>query len=66
MKVSTNLTPQELELVGTKLQTLAKGQRKPYSPDNLAEKELLEEGDKLLNMALTSLEKEVTRIISKD
>jgi hypothetical protein len=64
VKVRTNLTPTELEHIGEKLQTLAKGQRDgSLSLENTAEKELVRRADHLFDTLLESLQSEIARVL---
>jgi hypothetical protein len=64
MKVKTNLTADELELVSRGLSSLAKSQRADgkFVPNNPAEKELLDEVDSALDTMLGSLSQEVATL----
>ena len=68
MKVRTNLTPDQLEHVAAKLQTLAKGQREEaLQLENPAEKELMRRAGHAFEVMLESLQKEVARtLLDKD
>jgi len=64
MKVKTNLTADELELVSRGLSSLAKSQRADgkFVPSNPAEKELLEEVDSAVDTMLGHLSREVATL----
>jgi hypothetical protein len=68
MKVKTNLSPGQLELVADKLQTLAKSQRGAALPlENPAEKELMRRAEHAFDAMLESLQTEVARtLLDKD
>ncbi len=68
MKVRTNLTPNQLEHVADKLQTLAKGQRgKALLLENPAEKELMRRAEHIFDVMLESLQREVSNtLLDKD
>lgn len=64
MKVRTNLSPDQLEHVADKLQTLAKSQRSASLPlENPAEKELIRRAEHVFDVMLESLQREVSRIL---
>lgn len=65
MKVRTNLSPRELELVSKGLDTLAKSQI-PYAPtkaENSAEQELLTEAKACFSKAITFLKEDLSKIL---
>lgn len=64
MKVKTNLTPNELDYIGNKLQELAKSQQgHSLTLENDAERELLRKASYLFDFMLESLQKEVSNIL---
>lgn len=66
MKVKTNLTPHELDLVSKGLSVLAKRQiEKPIVLENAAEKALLSEADELFETMVDSLQTEISHIVKK-
>lgn len=65
MKVKTNLTPRELELVSKGLDRLAKSQV-PYAPtkaENDAEKELLTSAKECFAQAVAYLKEDLSKIL---
>jgi hypothetical protein len=64
LKIKTNLSPDQLEHVADKLQTLAKSQRSAALPlENPAEKELMRRAEHAFDVMLESLQKEVARTL---
>lgn len=63
MKVKTNLTPTELRKVGLGLKKLADNQENEIELENPAEKELIRRVDSLFDVAVNSLQEEVSRIL---
>lgn len=65
MKVRTNLSPNQLQHVANKLETLAKSQTsiKSLPLENNAEKELVRRADHSMDVMLENFQKEVSRIL---
>lgn len=64
MRVKTNLKPSELVKVGVGLKKLAaKQQRKAISTENPAERELIRQVDAMFDIAINSLQDEISRIL---
>lgn len=64
MKVHTNLTQEELNLVAKGLQALAKQETSDgkYEPENEAEKELVTKAETAFKEMLVSLKREIGRL----
>jgi len=64
MRVKTNLKPSELVKVGVGLKKLAaKQQRKAIPTENPAERELIRQVDAMFDIAINSLQDEISRIL---
>lgn len=64
MRVKTNLKPSELVNVGVGLKKLAaKQQRKAIPTENPAERELIRQVDAMFDIAINSLQDEISRIL---
>lgn len=63
MKVRTNLSPQQLELISKGIKVAADSQVRPYSPENNAEKELLRKVDTVFDTMLDSLQESFASIL---
>lgn len=68
MKVKTNLTAEELELVSKGLKRLAETQQKDgqFQPSNPAEKDLMEEVTSALDMSLSQLVAEISTLFIEE
>ena len=63
MKVKTNLTAAELNKVGNGLIRLAKSQQTEIELENPAERELIRRVEAVFDVAVNSLQDEVSRIL---
>jgi hypothetical protein len=66
MKIKTNASPLKLERAAEGLQRAADVQRRPYTPDNPAEKEFLEQIDRAFLMMLDSLQEQISAILLEE
>jgi hypothetical protein len=63
MKVKTNLTPGELELVSKGLAKLAETQHPPYVPENNAETELLRKADSIFDQFVDFIQDDISKVL---
>lgn len=68
MRVKTNLTTEELELVAKGLKQMAEKQQKDghFTPANPAEKDLMEEVTSALDMSLNNLVAEISTLFIEE
>lgn len=64
MKIRTNLSPNQLDIISKGIKAAADKQRvRAYTPENNAEAELLRKSDRLFDMLLDSLQEDVSEIL---